>query len=98
MREADAIVANTPRACDLLQQAHPQYAAKMTSITNGYDPESFEPNPVPPLSGSTIEIVHTGTIYANRSPNPFLEAVRQLEPAALAGRTLRVRFIGEHPG
>jgi len=94
MHEADAIVANTPRARDLLQRAYPQYAVKMTSITNGYDPEAFEPNPVPPLSGSTIEIVHTGTIYANRSPNPFLEAVQNLDPAALAGRALRVRFIG----
>jgi glycosyltransferase involved in cell wall biosynthesis len=95
MREADAIVANTPRAREFLQHAYPRYAAKMTSITNGYDPESFEPNPVPPLSGSTIEIIHTGTIYANRSPNPFLEAVQHLDPAASAGRKLRVRFIGD---
>ena len=48
-----------------------------------------------PLSGSTIEIIHTGTIYANRSPIPLLEAVQHLDPAALAGRTLRVRFIGD---
>ena len=94
MYEADAIVANTPGACDLLQLAYPQCAGKMTSITNGYDPEEFEVNPVPPLSRSTIEIVHTGTIYASRSPNPLLEAVEHLDPAALAGRTLRVRFIG----
>jgi len=95
LHEAGAIVANTPRACDLLSHAYPQYASKMTSITNGYDPEAFDANPIMPLSGSTIEIVHTGTIYANRSPNPFLEAVQHLDPASLAGRTLRVRFIGD---
>jgi len=94
MREADAIVANTPGARDLLQQAYPEYAGKMTSITNGYDPRRFEPNPIPPRSGSTIEIVHTGEIYANRSPGPFLEAVRRLETEALAGSGLRVRLIG----
>ncbi len=94
MREADAIVANTPRACEFLYRAYPQYASKMTSITNGYDPEAFELNPIPPLSGPTIEIIHTGTIYANRSPNPFLEAIQHLEPEALAGKTVRVRFIG----
>ncbi len=94
MREADAIVANTPRACEFLSQAYPRWASKMMSITNGYDPEAFQQNPIPPLSGPTIEIIHTGTIYANRSPNPFLEAVQHLDPTALAGRTLRVRFIG----
>jgi glycosyltransferase involved in cell wall biosynthesis len=95
MREACAIVANAPVACELLQHAYPQYSKKMTSITNGYDPEVFEPNPIPPLSGSTIEIVHTGSIYVNRSPIPFLEAVQQLDPRALAGKTLKVRFIGD---
>ena len=94
MREADAIVVNTPGARDLLCHAYPRYAAKMTSITNGYDPESFEANSAPPLSGPTIEIVHAGEIYANRSPGPLLEAVRQLEAPALGGRTLRVRLIG----
>src|SRR5208337_4996978 len=97
MREADAIVVNTPGACDLVCQAYPQYAAKVTAITNGYDPEAFESHPSPalPLSGSTIEIVHTGVIYANRSPGPFLEAVRRIETVALAGKELRVRFIGD---
>jgi glycosyltransferase involved in cell wall biosynthesis len=95
MREADAIVANTPRACDLLQRAYPEHAAKMTAITNGYDPEAFEPNPIPPLAGPTIEIVYTGMIYGDRSPNPFLEAVRPLGPGALAGKRLRVRLIGK---
>src|SRR5262249_28349235 len=92
---ACTIVANTPRACALLASAYPEHAAKMTSITNGYDPELFEPNHVLPLSGSTIEIVHTGSIYANRSPNPFLDSVQRLDPVALAGRPLRVRFIGD---
>jgi glycosyltransferase involved in cell wall biosynthesis len=94
MRQADAIVVNTPGACDLMCRAYPQYAAKVTAITNGFDPESFEANPIPPLSGPTIEIVHTGVIYASRSPVPFLEAVRQLGATSLAGRGLRVRLIG----
>jgi glycosyltransferase involved in cell wall biosynthesis len=94
LHEADAIVVNTPGAGNLLCHAYPRYAAKMTSITNGYDPESFEANAAPPLSGPTIEIVHTGEIYANRSPGPLLEAVQQLEAPALGGRTLRVRLIG----
>ncbi len=94
MREADAIVVNTPGAGDLLRHAYPQYAAKMTPITNGYDPERFEANPIPPLSGSTIDIIHTGQIYARRSPVALLEAIQQLGTPALGGKALRVRFIG----
>ena len=95
MREANAIILNAPNACNLLRQAYPEHAAKMTTITNGYDPESFELNPIPPLSGPTIEVVHTGVVYANRSPQPFLEAIRLLDSATLAGRNLRLRFIGQ---
>jgi hypothetical protein len=94
LREADAIVVNTPGARDLLSKAHPQYAAKMSSITNGFDPESFEANPLPPLSGAMIDFIHTGEVYAGRSPAPFLEALQHLDAAALGGRTPRVRFIG----
>ena len=95
MREADAIVANTPRARDALARAYPQHAAKMVSITNGYDPERFESNPALPLSGETVKIIHAGEIYANRDPRPFLEAVRDLGPDTLPGRrTLRIHFMG----
>jgi len=94
LREADAIIVNTPGAGDLLRNAYPQHAAKMTPITNGYDPERFDANPIPPLSGSTIDIIHTGQIYASRSPIPLLDAIQQLDTAALGGRALRVRFIG----
>ncbi len=95
MRDADAIVANTPGACDLLGEAYPEHGSKMVSITNGYDPESFEANPVPPLAGQSVEITHLGEIYVNRDPGPFLEAIRSIRPNGLSnGRSLRVRFIG----
>jgi glycosyltransferase involved in cell wall biosynthesis len=92
--EADAIIANTPSACELLCRAYPGYAGKMTSITNGYDPGEFEANPIRPFSRPTIDVIHTGTIYANRSPNPFLDAIQGLGPEVLAGKSLRVRFVG----
>jgi glycosyltransferase involved in cell wall biosynthesis len=100
MRDADAIVANTPRACDLLRTAYPEHAAKMVAITNGYDPESFEANPIPPLAGEVVNIIHPGEIYANRDPGPFLEAIGKVGPGAIPGRrSLRVRFIGKlEPG
>lgn len=95
MRDADAIVANTPKGCSLLGGAYPEHAAKMVSITNGYDPESFLPNEVPPLAGPTVEIIHLGEIYADRDPGPFLEAIRRLQGDPTVRRTFRVRFVGK---
>ena len=94
MRDAQAIIANTPGARDLLAKAYPQFAAKMVSITNGYDPENFESNLAPPLSGPTLEIVHPGQMYANRDPGPFVEAIRGVGVGERLGKALRVRFIG----
>jgi glycosyltransferase involved in cell wall biosynthesis len=67
----------------------------MVSISNGYDPESFEANPVPPLSGRSVDVTHLGEIYANRDPASFLEAIRGLGPENMPeGQSLRVRFFG----
>jgi glycosyltransferase involved in cell wall biosynthesis len=93
--EADGIVLNSPGARELLARAYPEHVSKMVSITNGYDPENFVAHTVRPASGRVLEVVHTGEIYASRSPGPFLEAVDRLNSAALAGRSIRVRFIGK---
>ena len=78
-----------------LGQAYPEYRSKLVSITNGYDPESFVADPVPPLAGEHVEITHIGEIYANRDPAPFLEAIRGLvTDHGAKSRFLRVRFFG----
>jgi glycosyltransferase involved in cell wall biosynthesis len=95
VRGADAIILNTPRAREQLASAYPQHAAKMVAISNGYDPETFQANPIPPCSHEVVEIIHAGQVYANRDPAPFLEAVRGW--AAEFGsdpQRLRIRFLG----
>jgi glycosyltransferase involved in cell wall biosynthesis len=95
MRHADAIVANTPSSRERLASAYPQHAAKMVSITNGYDPENYERFSTPPPTGPEVNIIHPGQLYAAREPGPFLEAIRALTPEELpGGRAMRVRFIG----
>jgi glycosyltransferase involved in cell wall biosynthesis len=94
LRSADAIVANTPRFSELLADAYPNQRGKIASITNGYDQENFESNPVPPLASPTVKLIHTGLIYANRDPAPFLEAVRQINAEPNCGKLLRTRFLG----
>ena len=97
MREADAVVFNTPGAADFLRLYYAEYADKIKTITNGYDPECFVQNLVPPLSRPTIDLVHTGEIYANRAPGPLLDAVEGLDSAALGGRSSPGAPSGEHP-
>jgi glycosyltransferase involved in cell wall biosynthesis len=91
MREADVIVANAPRASEAVRAAFPSEAAKVVTITNGYDPERFA-RPVPPGPRyASIRITHLGEIYHGRDPRPFLDAIRGLLGDAVP---LRVDFYG----
>ena len=95
LNDAGRIVANTPRARGLLASAFPQHAAKMVSITNGYDPESFALTLARASDRETIDVVHPGEVYSDRDPGPLLEAIRAIGPGEIPnGRTLRLRFIG----
>jgi glycosyltransferase involved in cell wall biosynthesis len=84
MRAADSIIANAPRALATLQAAFPQWRGKMTTITNGYDPERFGV----PVSGrrpeQCLRIVHAGELYYGRDPRPFFDALQA--------------FARDHPG
>lgn len=78
---ADAVVANAPRAAELLAAAYPAQAGKITSITNGYDAEDFAgpPGPAPPeLDGDAVNFVHTGQIYLGRDPRPLLDVLAEI--------------------
>jgi glycosyltransferase involved in cell wall biosynthesis len=96
MKEADAIVVNTPGALERLAIAYPRHSARMTSITNGYDVETFEIGSpqARPFSEPTIEVIHAGELYANRDPSPIFDAATGLDDKLLGGRKLRFRFIG----
>jgi glycosyltransferase involved in cell wall biosynthesis len=93
--EADAIIANTPAASNILGEAYPEHSPKIVSITNGYDAERFLANSIRPLAHQTVEIAHLGEIYANRDPEPFLKAIRGLmSDDTPSRRAFRIRFIG----
>lgn len=97
MKNADLIVLNAPGARAALQDAYPEYADKMVSVTNGYDPELFQAVPPAAPSDGPITIVHPGQIYGGRDPRPFLDAVRAAEDARRAGTgaAFHVRLIGQ---
>ncbi|MFO0951491.1 MAG: glycosyltransferase family 4 protein [Isosphaeraceae bacterium] len=96
MRGADAVIANAPGACRLLQDAYPQHRSKFLTLPNGYDREEFETLDGPPSpEGRPLRLVHTGAIYFQRDPRPVLDALKSLTES---GRTdLAIDFYGPPP-
>jgi hypothetical protein len=96
LRMADAIILNTPQACQSLQGAYPAYATKMTFVMNGFDPTSPPGKVSPLLVPDRINIVHPGSVYGSRNPGPFLDALKECLAVPTAGLPpLRVLFLGE---
>ena len=93
LKAADGIVTNTPLARAALANDLPEYAAKMTYITNGFDPESFAANEPAPRQASQLTILHTGELYAGRDPRPLFDALTTLDPTTKAA--LRLAFLGQ---
>jgi glycosyltransferase involved in cell wall biosynthesis len=92
MRHADAIIANTPMACELCQSAYPAATGKIVSLTNGYDPESFPPLPVDRTSSSPVRILHAGELYSGRDPRPLLDAIASIPAGSIP--PFRLEFLG----
>jgi colanic acid biosynthesis glycosyl transferase WcaI len=73
---AAAIVATTPEAVADLQARHPGAVPSIHEIPNGFEPtllERREPSPRP--AGSPLEILHSGTLTADRPLRPLLTAL-----------------------
>jgi len=79
----------------MLQSAYPEYAEKVVTITNGFDPDAFPKRLPRAADRSEISIVHAGEIYFGRDPRPFLDALSKLATGTdRHGRMLRMRFLG----
>jgi glycosyltransferase involved in cell wall biosynthesis len=94
LRAADVVIANAPNARAGLQAAYPDCRDKVISLTNGYDPERFEP-PLAIKRTGEIVILHAGEVYGGRDPRPLLDAVGGLVRAPLNGRPVRLTFLGQ---
>lgn len=94
---ASAIVSVTPGIVEALRQRRPEGvpAERFHLLPNGFDPAHFT-IPPPPRHSGTWRIVHAGSLYSARSPEPFLEGLRRWLAASPAERSqqVRVRFLG----
>jgi glycosyltransferase involved in cell wall biosynthesis len=92
MTNADRVVGNTPLFTEALRQAYPQFAGKISTITNGYDPEPFADAPAPPKR-ERLSILYTGELYFGRDPRAFLDALAELKADPTAPR-VGFDFVG----
>jgi glycosyltransferase involved in cell wall biosynthesis len=90
---ADRVVANAPNAQQLFCDAYPRHAAKVITLTNGFDPPAQRASPAP--FAGTVRMVHAGEIYAGRDPLPLLDAMAELKKAPpMPGLAMRLEVMG----
>lgn len=100
MAAADVIVANAPRAAEVIREAFPSARDRIIVITNGYDPEAFAglADDLAPPDGP-LRILHPGQLYAGRDPRPLLDALRAIRAGKPAGsRPILFDLIGHLEG
>lgn len=97
LRAASAVVSVTPGIVDALRERRPPGMPedRFHLLPNGFDPSHFTIPPPPRERPDEFRIVYAGSLYANRSPGPFLEGLRRwLERHPERRSELRVRFLG----
>jgi glycosyltransferase involved in cell wall biosynthesis len=91
---ADAVIANTDAATDVLRKRYPKHAGKISLVWNGYDPYEIVGPLEIPTRGYRL-LVHTGIVGGGRHPGMLLHSVERLiSSGALAPAQLRIRLIG----
>ena len=98
LRRADGLVTVTEAARELLSARLPvEQRSKVIVIRNGIPDWSAMVTPEPPGQGGTrpFTLLHAGSLYMNRDPLSFLDAVSLLvKQRNLGARDLSVRLIG----
>lgn len=102
VENANYIITNTLEAQNRFRQRYPTNAAKITSITNGFDKEDFTSIDEALFKEYSISedftIVHSGTLYPEedrRHPKSFLQALSELfQDVPTLKEKIKVRFIG----
>ncbi len=95
-RTCDAIVGVSAEKTEFLRELHPRSPARFETITNGYDPEIYEPFlGEPRVPDETIDFVFTGRLFKNRRGYAFAEALGRLaEDDPSLRRRVRVHMLG----
>lgn len=96
LAEADSIIAVTDTMAEQFRNLDAGHgaAAKICTITSGFDPSDFA-GAVADTSSHCLRIVYTGSLYGLRRADPFLECVdRLVKEGHIPAETIKVEFIG----
>ncbi|MBC7405488.1 MAG: glycosyltransferase [Cytophaga sp.] len=101
MTQATRCVFTTPGAAAYYRHLHPEAAARIEVIENGFDEETFTGllasgplGTLPPLVPGSLTLLHSGIVYpSERDPTQLMAALRRLHDAgAIRPGSLTVRF------
>lgn len=98
IRWSDIVVSTTDGITESFKERYyNEDKGKFVTITNGYDIDDFnEMATVCSKNDKKFQIVHTGTLFRERSPKYFLQAVRLLlDEHPELGNKVEVYFVGQ---
>jgi O-antigen/teichoic acid export membrane protein len=94
IEHADAVIANTEAAGAVLRARYPGLADKVHVIWNGFDPEE-RLQPIERCTQPRRVLVHTGTLYGNRTLLPVMASLHRLiARGSLDPATIQLRQVG----
>ncbi len=97
VKKANSVVTATKSMTANFQFQHPDFAKKITTITNGFDPEDFDGLKGTRRDKSRFTLVYTGRLTEPRSPRDFFEGLRKaLTINSKLRDQLEVLFIGPY--
>ena len=94
IEHAEAVIANTEAAGAVLKARYPALADKVHVIWNGFDPDEAVQPVERPMQARRV-LVHTGTLYGNRTLLPVMLSLHRLIGSGrLDPATVQLRQVG----
>jgi len=95
--EADILIGVTDRIVDRWRERYPQYAHKMHTIWNGFDPEDLICARPIAHAGRARVMAHIGSFYGGRTPATVLGSIlRLVQSGHIDPSAFRLRFVGDY--
>lgn len=90
---ASGIITTTEGSAEYFLRTYGPLCPPLHVAPNAYDPRRVRPAASPPPRGEEMVITHTGSFFANQTPEHFLRGLRMFLDRS-PGARLRVRLVG----
>ncbi|MEI8132579.1 MAG: glycosyltransferase [Leptolinea sp.] len=97
IKNADAAIFVSEQTADLVMKKYPaEWLSKVHIIPHGFEPLPTQ-EILPQQPDKLLELVYTGGFYGNRTPEPLLQAIFEVQKNEDYQKSFRIRFIGPIP-